>query len=326
MLVQIGRPRPEKSISRSISAVDRGQARLVDRFGPRESTRGLCCGRGRGSILRLWQRSTKAIQTCASAVLVLLLLSVPQDLAAQDAKPDPGAFHRAVDYCRGDVPQPTAISPDRTIVCFSEQTDLDVDVSTVSQIAQNGLFVVRGGGGKRETAMNVSDLLRDRNATVVVFDLCVHHCAEYYFVASARTYVVKNTIVVWQHFLSDCQVTFREPHDSSVPKLWRADCPNGKEWRLAFASDAPVFGRFYQDRVVDQYHFQPLPDSEYIRKRLKRLYDQTGRFPEIGWMLSPTSLRRLFKADIIYEAYPQSQEEATALANRFGARDVIYDP
>lgn len=259
-------------------------------------------------------------------VVPVLLLLYPHDLAAQNGTPDPEAYHRAVDYCRGDVPQPTAISPDRTIVCFSEQTDLDVDVSTVSQIAQNGVFVVRGNGGKRETAMSVSDLLRSRNATVVVFDVCVHHCAEYYFVASARTYVVKNTIVVWQHFLSDCQVTFREPHDSSIPKLWRAECPEGDKWQLTFASDYPAFGRFYQDRVIDRYYFQPLPDSEYVRKRLKSLYDQTGRFPGIGWMLSPTSLKRIFKAEIIYEAYSQSQEEATALANHFGARDVIYDP
>lgn len=256
----------------------------------------------------------------------IFLLLYATGLAAQDAKPNPEAYHRAVEYCRGDVPQPTAISPDRTIVCFSAKTGLDVDVSTVNQIADNGLFVLSGYGGKRDTAMSVSDLLRSRNATVVVFDVCAYHCAEYYFVASARTYVVKNTIVVWQHFLSDCQVTFREPHDSSVPKLWRAECPNGKEWRLSFASDAPVLRQFYQDRVVDRYHFEPLPDSEYVRKRLKRLYDQTGRFPEIGWMLSPTSLKRLFKADITYEAYPQSQEEATALANQFGARDVIYDP
>ncbi|WP_201767121.1 hypothetical protein [Bradyrhizobium sp. STM 3809] len=256
----------------------------------------------------------------------MLALVAPQHLAAEPARLDPEAYHRAVDYCRGDVPQPTAISPDRTIVCFSAQTELDVDVSKVSQLAQDGLFVLRGYGGKRDTAMSVSDLLRSRNATVVVFDTCIYQCADYYFVASARTYVVKGTIVVWQHALSDCQVTFREPHESSIPKLWRAECPDGDRWRLVFASDASGLKRFYADRVVDRDHFRPLPDSEYVRKRLKRLYDQTGQFPGIGWMLSPTSLKRLFKAEIIYEAYPESQEEATALARRFGARDVIYDP
>ncbi len=257
------------------------------------------------------------------AVLVLI---VPHHLEAQQVKPDPEAYHRAVDYCRGDVPRPTAISPDRTIVCFGDPYGADVDPSIVSQIAENGLFVVRGYGGRRATAMSVSDLLRSRNATVVVFDVCALSCSAYYFVASARTYVVKNTIVQWQQTLEDCRVTFRQPRDSSIPKLWRAECPKGDEWRLTFASDYPEFGRFYQDRVIDQFHFEPLPDSEYVRKRLKGLYDQTGRFPAIGWMLSPTSLKRLFKAEIIYEAYPQSQEEATALANHFGARDVIYDP
>jgi len=322
---RIGRPRPEKSTSMSISAVGRGQARFVDRFGPRESTRRLSCWRGRGSILRLWQRSTKVIRNCASVILGLLLLSVPQGLAAQDAKPDPGAFHRAVDYCRGNVPQPTAISPDRTIVCFSGPLGVDVDPSVVSQIVDNGLFVVRGYGGKSESAMNVSDLLRSRNATVVVFDVCAFACANYYFVASARTYVVKDTSVQWQHFLEKCHVTFRELRDSSVPKLWRAQCPKGKEWPLAYAADSPVVLRFYRDRVVDPF-FLPMPDTEYVRKRLKWLYDQTGRFPGIGWTLSPASLKRIFKAEIIYEAYPQSQEEATALVNRFGVRDVIYDP
>jgi len=321
----IRRPRPEKSISMSISVVDRGQARLADRFGPRESTRRLSCGRGRGSTLRLWQRSTKEIRNCASVILGLLLLSVPQCLAAQDGKPDPDAYHRAVDYCRGDVPQPTAISPDPTIVCFSGPLGVDVDASVVSQIVENGLFVVRGYGGKPDSAMSVSDLLRSRNATVVVFDVCASACANYYFVASARTYVVKDTIVQCQHFLEKCHVTFRELRDSSVPKLWRAQCPKGEEWPLAYAADYPVALRFYQDRVIDPF-FLPLPDTEYVRKRLKSLYDQTGRFPGIGWTLSPASLKRIFKADIIYETYPRSQEEATALANRFGVRDVIYDP
>jgi hypothetical protein len=294
---------------------------------PRESVDGVSGSQGRGEILGPCPESARLARSYLSVVLGLLfLLSVSQGLAAQNAKPNPEDYHRAVEYCRGDVPQPTVISLDRKIVCFSAPSGLDVDVSTVSKIADNGLFVLRGYGGKRDTAMSVSDLLRSRNATVVVFDMCVLHCADYYFVASARTYVVKDTIVVWQNFLSDCQVTFREPHDSSVPKLLRAECPNGKEWRLAFASDAPVVGRFYQDWVVDRSHFEPLSDSEYVRKRLKRLYDQTGRLPETGWMLSPTSLKRLFKADITYEAYPQSQEEATELANKFGARDVIYDP
>jgi len=267
----------------------------------------------------------RVVRSCASVILGLLLLSVPQGLAAQDVKPDPDAYHRAVDYCRGDVPRPTAISADRTIVCFSGPQGVDVDASVVSQIADNGLFVVRGYGGKSESAMRVSDLLRSRNATVVVFDGCVFACADYYFVASARTFVVKDTSVQWQHVLENCQVTFRELRDSSVPKLWRAECPNGKEWQLAYAADARMSLRFYQDRVIDPF-FLPLPDSEYVRKRLKWLYDQTGRFPGIGWTLSPASLKRIFKADIIYEAYPQSQEEATALVNRFGVRDVIYDP
>ncbi|WP_257168585.1 hypothetical protein [Bradyrhizobium sp. SRS-191] len=274
----------------------------------------------------MWRKLTRFISRGLFAGLALLVLVIPQRLAAQQVGLDPEAYHRAVDYCRGDVPQPTAISPDRTIVCFADTSGIDPDLSVVSQIAQNGLFVVRGLGGKRDAAMSISDLLRSRNVTVIVFGVCIHHCANYYFVASTRTYVVKNTLVIWQHNLADCQVTFRESYDSKVPKLWRAECPKGDEWRLAFSSDAPGLGRFYQDRVVDRYHFQPLPDSEHVRKRLKSLYDQTGRFPLIGWMLSPASLKRIFQAEIIYESYPQSQEEATALANHYGARDVIYDP
>ncbi|MGC2777660.1 MAG: hypothetical protein WA418_18695 [Bradyrhizobium sp.] len=308
----------------SVSMAPTSQSTPQDRFGPTASIEGVSDRQGRGSILRSRRNPTRVVESCASVILGLLLLFVPQRLAAQPV-PDVEAYHRAVDYCRSDVPRPTAISPDRTIACFSGPEGVDVDASVVSQIADNGLFVVRGFGGKSQSAMSVSELLRSRNATVVVFDTCVFSCADYYFVASARTYVVRGTIVQWQHVLEHCHVTFRVPRDSSIPKLWRAECPKGKEWSLAYATDSPVLLRFYQDRVIDPF-FLPLPDSEYVRKRLKWLYDQTGRFPGIGWMLSPASLKRIFKADIIYEAYPQSQDEATALVNRFGARDVIYDP
>ena len=305
---------------------DSYQARLLDRFRPKASIDGLSDGQGRGSILRFWQRSTRVVRSCAAVVLgLLLLLSVSSALAAQEAKPDPEAYHRAVDYCRGDVPRPTAISPDRTIVCFSGPFGVDIDSSVLAQIADNGLFIIRGSGGKFASAMKGADLLRSRHGTVVVYDVCVLYCAQFYVVASARTYIVKDTMVQWQHFLEKCHVTFRMPRESTIPKMWRAECPKGKEWSLAYAADSPVLRRFYEDRAIDR-DFLPLPDSEYVRKRLKWLYDQTGRFPGIGWTLSPASLKRIFKADIIYEAYPQSQEEATALVNRFGVRDVIYDP
>ncbi len=46
--------------------------------------------------------------------------------------------------------------------------------------------------------MELSDILREKNATVVIRDYCLSACANYVFVATDRTYVLKNSIVAWR--------------------------------------------------------------------------------------------------------------------------------
>jgi hypothetical protein len=56
---------------------------------------------------------------------------------------------------------------------------------------------VRSTGGFAPEAIRLANILRDRNATVVIRDYCLSACANYFLVPTGTTYVLKNAIVAW---------------------------------------------------------------------------------------------------------------------------------
>jgi hypothetical protein len=50
-------------------------------------------------------------------------------------------YHRAVEYCRGSVSRPMALSPDRQILCLDGDVEKDLNVSPAWSLEENGLFV-----------------------------------------------------------------------------------------------------------------------------------------------------------------------------------------
>jgi hypothetical protein len=125
---------------------------------------------------------------------------------AQEPAFETAVYARAVEFCRGETTRPMALSADRKILCFDGQISRGEDMSSAERLEENGLFIVRSRGGGVAAAMTLANLLRDRRATVVVYDYCISACASYLLVASAQTYVMRDSIVAWHHSVSDRSV------------------------------------------------------------------------------------------------------------------------
>jgi len=171
----------------------------------------------------------------------------------------------------------------------------------------------------------LSDLIRDRHATVVVYDYCFSACAVFLLIASHQTYVLKGSLVVW-HYPSSSDpkspycTSLIAPRGGGPLKLQRAPCG------YADYSALPTINRFFKDRTVNPL-FEVPPDSLYVRTTVRNWYAETDVYHDIGWTLNPRYYPRLFKAKILYEAYPESQDEVDDMLARLHMKwKVIYDP
>lgn len=263
---------------------------------------------------------------CFSIVVVLgLVLCSGRSRAEQGS--DRESYYRAVEYCRGDVSRPMALSPDGQVLCFDGDVADDLDVSPARGLKESGLFVVRSVGGNSNSAVALSGIVRDRHATVIVHDHCLSACAMFFLIASHQSYVLKGSLVAWHY------PQFRDPthpvctyltelRDGKLRKLQRGSCRILGE-RVTIVS--PEVARFLGDRVIDPT-FDPPPDSLYVRRMLRNYYGGTGVFRDIFWTLHPRYYPAWFKTKIVYEAYPQSQQEVDEMASRLVLERVIFDP
>lgn len=260
------------------------------------------------------------------AVALIGLVVGSGSIRAQPAV-DRERYYRAVEHCRGDVPRPMALSPDGQILCFDGVVPGEMDLSTARNLKEDGLFVARSRGGIPQTAVALSNIIRDRKATVVVHDHCLSACAMFFLMAPHRSYVLKGTLVAWHYPQSGdptnpfCTYVI-EPVDGKSRKLQRGSCESGGERGVAFS---PEMERFLEERAVGQAFEYP-PDSLYVRRRLRNLYGDTGVFRDVLWTLHPRYYPLLFKAEVTYEAYPQSQQEVDEMASRLHLERVIFDP
>jgi hypothetical protein len=140
------------------------------------------------------------------------------------------------------------LSPGKRVLCFDGRIAEDLDATLASDLKEDGLFVVRSPGGYAGPAMALSDIVRDRRATVVAYDYCFSVCAGFFLLASYQTYVLKGTLVVWHHFQSDTLCTFlTAPRDGGPRKLQRGPCQEGGEYGYIFAGANFLFqGKSHQ--------------------------------------------------------------------------------
>ncbi|CCE00942.1 hypothetical protein [Bradyrhizobium sp. STM 3809] len=248
---------------------------------------------------------------------------------AHDEADSRDSFDRAASYCRSISPRSTmTLSPDKRIMCFDAAMLPELDVTLTKALAPGGLFVIRSFGGREDKALELAELIRERHATVVVYDYCVSACAEFIFTAPDHTYVLKDALVLWHNPQSSdpaypyCAF-LKTPRDGGPKGLRRGECREGGD-PVEYSSARRA--RFLWDRAIDPSSVTP-PDSNYVRKRVASLYAETGVDRDILWTLHPRYYPRLFKANIVFEAYPQSQDEVDAAAARLGFKaKIIYDP
>jgi hypothetical protein len=246
-------------------------------------------------------------RACAAGFAAAMLAATP----ARANVPDIAA---AVDYCRG-YPKSVRLNAERTILCFDGNIDPSPPNapfqygSSFRELAQDGFFVVRSRGGWPLTAMTWSDMLREKNATVIVYDYCFSACANYFLVATARTHVVRNTVVAWHGGPSkyDCS-------RAGNPELY---------YRRRYGTDYALYhdmmckvsalsAAFFRQRGIDDRHIYRAP-TWHTRQIVELAMRQHANKRNILWMWHPHNHKDHFRSRISYEAYPQSQEEVDRL-------------
>lgn len=270
------------------------------------------------------------VRSGAKAALVALALTMRMN-APRAEEIDFGPYRAAAEYCAGEFPLRLALSPDRRILCFDGLVHRDQDLSLVNQLQSGGLFVVRSHGGDDVAMMKLADRLRDRDATVVVRGYCLIGCATYFVFASGRTIVLRDGLVAWRPLVVDgfC-VGFRKARDGGLPRFDMGDCSSTSATQSLFQTPGQPYDmrdKFMSARRVNR-EFEEPPESAFIRRTLINI-DQSGtnRLAGLMWTWHPRYQQSSVKTKIVYERYPESQEEVEALAQQlpFDVR-VIYDP
>jgi hypothetical protein len=208
-------------------------------------------------------------------------------------------------------------------------------------------FVVRSAGGDARVAVQLADILRGKQAIVIVNDYCLANCANYLFIASFTTYVPKDALVAWRFVseprvcidlsgehryeaprFSPCNSSFHdgrrnEEIDQLKRKFSEGRALSSEPSRAGFLRDGPR----HQDFSPSGPSFELPPRSAAVVRALKEIVDARGGLPPIFWTWNPRFYPTVITTRVFYEAYPQSQDEVDAIAKRIwlGAR-VIYDP
>lgn len=218
------------------------------------------------------------------------------------------------------------LNDDQTIFCFDGQIHLNQDTTAVRNLKANGSFVIRSPGGYAEPAIEIANVLREKNAVVVLYDYCLSACANYIFFASGQTYVAKNTVVAWhggpQEWDCDFVDRVRVFSESKDLPTWTKDQMDRA------CKEAELQRGFFQMRGTDGAIVHA-PQSRHTDKVLKLSAQFSGyRDRNIFWMWHPRHYEGRFKTQIIHEAYPGSQEEIDAIMRKFPwpYGRVIYDP
>lgn len=241
-------------------------------------------------------------------------------------------YARAVEHCRGRVKRPMALDLDKRVLCFDGWVAHEQDVSIARELKENGLFVVRSYGGDVATTIALADLLRERRATVVIYDYCIFACASYLFMASNKTFVIRGAIVAWRHLTSgpnDCP-SLEEAEGGGPKRVTMRPCPHSPPaYQGQYEQVRRLSNEFYSARSAAATGFEVPPQSFTVRKILKNKFEGRGVYPDVFWTWHPRYYASTIRTEVIYEAYPQSQDEVDAVVTKLGLDfkyRVLHDP
>jgi hypothetical protein len=263
------------------------------------------------------------VTSICTALFAALICTIAPRVAhsAFDIRQRSADITQAVEYCEqaarasrqfsSVMTAISSISDDHTILCFDGLISAHADWSAFHQLQENGFLVIRSLGGDTSLAVSIAELLLKKNITVVIRDLCLSACANAIFVASNKTYVLKNSLIAWHGGPSECIDT---EIAAALARLHRPCDPFD-----------PTL-HFFRTRGISPRHMI-LPQTIYTRNRVKIILESPIDRRAVFWMWHPKSHRDYFKDRIVYESYPESQEEVNALLRKFRLPiRIVYDP
>jgi hypothetical protein len=253
--------------------------------------------------------TVKTILRIGLAVYGALSIQLSQPIRALAHE---NAIADALKYCRNFAGM-VGLNDDHTILCFDSRIIPGQETTSIRDLTDGGMFVIRSSGGAVKTAIEIADVLREKNALVVIYDYCLSACAGFIFIASAETFIARDTIVAWHAPCSSASMkeyTFAE-----------------KEKRCA-AMIPP--SEFFERRAIDRRkgveQFVYSPQSLYTKKMVRIAYDGAVNYRDLFWTWNPRYYKNYFKAKITYESYPASQSEVDKITQRLRLPNIVYDP
>src|SRR6266849_6016924 len=109
--------------------------------------------------------------------------------------------------------------------------------------------------------MAFADSIRDRRATVIVYDYCFSACASFLLIASDRAFVLKDTLVAWHHTSWPFCASLEEPKDGGPKRLEKPPCDDtAPNYQRGHRAAENMIDEFYATRIVDP-QFQHPPES-----------------------------------------------------------------
>ncbi len=284
----------------------------------------------RSFVLRVAELATPKLATpklVALCALILIFLSA-ETSRAQVSDADKASYADALAYCRGDVVRPMALRNDKRVLCLDGRISATSDISLATGLESGGLFVVRSEGGDIAATIALADTLLAREATVIVNDYCIAVCANYLFMASVKTFVPKDALVAWINHATgpdNCINFFYDKGDLGAPRLQEMPC-NFPNLDSRTRELVQLKKKFYKERALSW--MEEPPESISVRRILIRMFFKRDKIPDnVYWTWNPRYHARATATNIVYETYPQSQEELDAIAAQLGLTvSVIYDP
>jgi hypothetical protein len=215
------------------------------------------------------------------------------------------------------------LSPDGDVLCFDGQIKI-VPLDEVRKLNNGGTFVARSHGGNIVVAMLIADILKEKNATVVLHGYCLSACANTFFVATHETHVARETVVAWHG--DGLRNLPCPPPAEYLMRDGDAEGKNRSESYKLYCLDPQPLRTFYQRRGIKD-DFTRQPQTRYSRQRLHAVQREAVNKRSIFWMWHPENFGSYFKSKITFMSFPRSQEQVNQWlkALRLAIR-IVYDP
>ncbi|MGL3209671.1 hypothetical protein [Bradyrhizobium sp. BR 1433] len=162
---------------------------------------------------------------------------------------------------------PLTLRSDRKVLCINDWIFSEQEILVADSLEQGGYAVIHGFGGEVSPTIALAEILKSRQAIVIVRDYCFAACANYLLFASAEAFVPRDAIVAWTNLkagLSNECFGFAEKPGSDAQHFGAYPCVPGSVGAQGQAR-ADLKSKFYYSRGFPAQFKEP-PESTAIRR------------------------------------------------------------